>query len=87
MQGPGPPGWGLDTRLMTLLCKIITVAKPKEIKNLAESAKEGYDSKMAVLPMMMMMMMITSPNISFIYLLYCNRYFIMSICCYCVLIF
>jgi hypothetical protein len=23
MQGPGPPGWGLDPRLTTLLCKRI----------------------------------------------------------------
>jgi hypothetical protein len=38
MQGPGPPDWGLDARLMTMLCKRI-VAKSKEVKmgsNLAE---------------------------------------------------
>jgi hypothetical protein len=49
----------LDARLATLLCKRkITVAKSKEVKtgsNLAESSKEGYGSKRAVLPMMMMM--------------------------------
>jgi hypothetical protein len=48
-----------DARLTTLLCKRkITVAKTKEVKtesNLAESSKEGYGSKGAVLPMMTMM--------------------------------
>jgi hypothetical protein len=60
MQGPGPPGWGLETRLTTLLCKRITVVKSRDVKtgsNLAELSKEGYGSKRAVLPMMMMMMM------------------------------
>jgi hypothetical protein len=28
----GPPGLGLDARLMTLLCKKITVVKSKEVK-------------------------------------------------------
>jgi hypothetical protein len=28
---PGPPGWGLDARLITLLCKKITVAKSKQV--------------------------------------------------------
>jgi hypothetical protein len=42
-----------------LLCKKI-VAKSKEVKtglytNLAESSKEGYSSKRAVLPMMVVM--------------------------------
>jgi hypothetical protein len=44
---------------MTLLCKIITVAKSKEVKtssNLAESSKEGYGPKRVVLPKMMMTM-------------------------------
>jgi hypothetical protein len=42
---------------MTLLCKQIIVAKSKEVKtgwsktNVAESSKEGYGSKRAVLPM------------------------------------
>jgi hypothetical protein len=31
MQRPGPPGWGLDSRLMNLLCKKM-VAKFKEVK-------------------------------------------------------
>jgi hypothetical protein len=51
----------VDTRLKTLLCKKIIVAKCKEVKtgcNLAESSKEGYGPKRVVLPMMMMMMMI-----------------------------
>jgi hypothetical protein len=52
----------LDARLTTLLCKQKSiVAKSKEVKtgtNLAESFKEGYGLKTAVLPMMMMMMMI-----------------------------
>jgi hypothetical protein len=42
---------------MTLLCKNIIVGKFKEVKtrcNLAESSKEGYVFKRAVLPMMMM---------------------------------
>jgi hypothetical protein len=48
----------LDARPTTLPCKQIIVAKSKEVKtgcNLAESSKEGYGSKRAVLPMMMMM--------------------------------
>jgi hypothetical protein len=32
MQSPGPPGYGLDTRLMTLLCKKIIVMKSEELK-------------------------------------------------------
>jgi hypothetical protein len=43
---------------MTLLCKRIIVAKSKEVKtrcSLAESSKEGYGSKRAILPMMVMM--------------------------------
>jgi hypothetical protein len=55
----------LDARLKTLFYKKIIVAKnlkldglnPRNGKNLAESSKEGYGSKRAVLPMMMMMMM------------------------------
>jgi hypothetical protein len=50
----------LEERLTTLLCEKITVAKSKEVKtrsNLAESSKEGYGLKSAVLPIMMMMMM------------------------------
>jgi hypothetical protein len=48
-----------------LFCKKITVVKSREVKTgLAESSKEGYGSKTAVLPvivvMMMMMMMTTS---------------------------
>jgi hypothetical protein len=60
-----PPGWGLDARLTTLLCKTIIVAKCKEEEtgwsisqewtNLAESFKEGYSSKKSVLSIMMMM--------------------------------
>jgi hypothetical protein len=45
-------------RLTTLLCDKITVAKSKEVKtgfNLAETSKEGYGSRRAVLPMMMLM--------------------------------
>jgi uncharacterized membrane protein len=41
---------------MTLFCRNITAGKSKEVKarsNLAEYSKEGYGSKMAVLPMMM----------------------------------
>jgi hypothetical protein len=52
--GPGPPGWGLDARLTTLLCKKI-VTKSKDVKtrfNLAEYSEEGYGSKSYVLPMM-----------------------------------
>jgi hypothetical protein len=48
----------LDTRLRTLLCKRIIVAKSKEMKtgcNLAESPKGDYGSARAVLPMMVMM--------------------------------
>jgi hypothetical protein len=50
----------LDARLTALLCKIITAVKFKEVKtgcNLVEPSKEGYGSKLAVLPVMMMMMM------------------------------
>jgi hypothetical protein len=32
IKEPGPPGWGLAARLMTLLCKKIIVAKSKEVK-------------------------------------------------------
>jgi hypothetical protein len=42
----------LDARLTTLLCQKIIFAKTKEVKtgsNLAESSKEGYGSKTAVL--------------------------------------
>jgi hypothetical protein len=55
-QFRGSPAWGLVTRLTTLLCKKIIVAKSKEVKpgcNLAESSKEGYGSKRAVFSMMM----------------------------------
>jgi spore maturation protein SpmB len=51
----------LDARLTPLLCKKITVAKSRQVKtgsNLAESSKEGYGSKRAVLPMVMMMIVI-----------------------------
>jgi hypothetical protein len=44
---------------MTLVCKKFTVAKSKEVKTgyyLAESSKEGYGPKRAVLPVMLMMM-------------------------------
>jgi hypothetical protein len=53
----GPPGWGLDARLTTLRCKIITLEKSKEVKtgsNLEEFPKEDYVSKSAVFSMMMM---------------------------------
>jgi hypothetical protein len=46
----------LYIRLITLLCKDITVAKSQKVKtgcSLAESSVEGYGSKRAVLPMMM----------------------------------
>jgi hypothetical protein len=53
----------MDTRLKTVHCKSINVAKSKEVKtgsNLGDFSKEGYGSKSAVLPTttMMMMMMI-----------------------------
>jgi hypothetical protein len=44
-----------DTRLRSCYVKEIIVAEPKEAKtrcNVAESCKENYDSKRAVLPMM-----------------------------------
>jgi hypothetical protein len=53
--------------MITLHCKKIVVAKYKGVKagwpnsqectSLAETSKDGYDSKRDVLPMMMMMMM------------------------------
>jgi hypothetical protein len=52
-------GVGRRANDLTLYKKII-VAKSKEVKtgsNLAESSKESYDSRRAVLPVMMMMMM------------------------------
>jgi hypothetical protein len=52
---PSPPDWGFYARLMTLLCKKITVVKSSKVKtrcNLAGSSMEGYCSKRAVLPMM-----------------------------------
>jgi hypothetical protein len=55
----GPPGWGFDIRLKTLLRKRITVAKSKKVKtgsNLAEFSKEVYGSKSSVLSMVIMMM-------------------------------
>jgi hypothetical protein len=45
---------------MTSLCEKIIVAKSKEAKTasyLAESSKEGYESKRAVFPMMIMIML------------------------------
>jgi hypothetical protein len=60
IEGPGLPGWRLDARLTTLLCKKI-VSKSKDMKtgsNLTEFSKEGYGSKRAVLPMMIMMKII-----------------------------
>jgi hypothetical protein len=51
----------VDTRLTTLLCKNNDCAKWKEAKtgsNLAESYKQGYGSKSALLPMMMNIIMI-----------------------------
>jgi hypothetical protein len=58
---------GLDAILKNLFCKKNIVAKSKDVKigcDLAESSKEGYGSKRAVLPMMMMMMMMTTIMIS-----------------------
>jgi hypothetical protein len=49
--------WSLGSRLTTLLCKKIIVAKSKEVKtgyNLAGSCKEAYGPKRDVFPMMMM---------------------------------
>jgi hypothetical protein len=51
--------------MTTLLCKRVTVAKFKEVKtgsNLAESSKEYYGSKRAVLPMMKMMIYLNYPS-------------------------
>jgi hypothetical protein len=51
-----------------LLCKNITVAKPKKVKresNLAEFSEEGYGSKSAVLPMMMMMNLVVKNVFTF----------------------
>jgi hypothetical protein len=48
---------GLNTRLMTLLCKkeiIVVKSKAKARSNLAGSCKEGYGSKRAVLPMIIL---------------------------------
>jgi hypothetical protein len=58
IEGPGPPGGGLDARVTTLLYKKRVVEKSKEVKtgsNLTESSKECYGTKSAVLPLMMMM--------------------------------
>jgi hypothetical protein len=60
MPRPGPPGWRLDARLKTLLCKNIIIMKSKEVKtgsNLAEPCKEGCGSRRAALPTVMMMVM------------------------------
>jgi hypothetical protein len=67
IQGPGPPGWELDTRLMTMLCLKKNIVKSTDVKircNTAESSNEGYGSKTAVL--LLMMMMITNNAIKFI---------------------
>jgi hypothetical protein len=37
----GPPGWGLDARLTTLLCKNI-VAKSKEVKLLRKAVAQKW---------------------------------------------
>jgi hypothetical protein len=53
-------GGGLDSRLMTLLCKKNIVAKSKAVKtgcNQPESFKKCYGTKRAVLPVMMIMIM------------------------------
>jgi hypothetical protein len=56
-----PSGWKMDARLMTLLCKQITVTKSKGAKtNLTETSKKRCCSKRAVLPMMLMMKMTTT---------------------------
>jgi hypothetical protein len=47
---------GMKILWVTLLCKTFIVARSKEGKtgcNLAESSKEGYGSKGALLPMVM----------------------------------
>jgi hypothetical protein len=52
----GSPGCGLDARLTTLFYKKIIIVKSEEMKtgsNPAESSKEGYGSKRAVLSVMM----------------------------------
>jgi hypothetical protein len=61
MKRPSPPGWGLNARLMTLLCKKITVTRSKEAKagsSLEESSKEGYGSKNTVLLLMKIMVVV-----------------------------
>jgi hypothetical protein len=72
-QRSSPPGWMLDRRPTTLLCKKITVAKSKEVKtgcNLAESSKEGYGFKRTTLPMMMLMYSLSTMYI------HCVRFFL-----------
>jgi hypothetical protein len=54
----------LEARLTTLLKKII-IAESEEMKtgsNLAEFSKEGYDSKRAVLPIMMIIVLMEINN-------------------------
>jgi hypothetical protein len=49
---------GVGRKADDLLCERITLAKSKDVKTgctLADSSKEGYGSKRAVLPVMMMM--------------------------------
>jgi hypothetical protein len=58
IQKSGPPDWGLDASLTTLLCKKVIVVISKEVKtecsniiDLAESSEKGCGSKRAILPM------------------------------------
>jgi hypothetical protein len=61
VQGPGPPGWELDVRVKTLLCKQVIVAKTKDVKldgvNLLRKAmvRRGLFCQMMMMMMMMMM--------------------------------
>jgi hypothetical protein len=55
IQGPGPPGWELEARLSTLLCKEIIDAKCKEVQTGSNMA-ESLWLKSADLPMMLYIM-------------------------------
>jgi hypothetical protein len=59
IQRSRPPGRGLDSRLTTLLCNKIIVAKSKKVKS-AWCTEEGYGSTSSVFPMMVVVVVVVT---------------------------
>jgi hypothetical protein len=62
IQRHGPQGWGLDARLMTLLCKKKCYCKIGWSTNLAVFSKDGYGSGRAVLLLLLLLLMMNIKN-------------------------